>query len=107
MAGEVDGWEEVLERLAAEIFRKASLVSELRHYERVRKIRAPTAKLVYLFLKDHQSQILPSIKRILGVSRNSAPRAMEELVERGFVVRDDQFLYWVTPLEPEGRREKQ
>ena len=99
MDGEVGDWEDALRRLADEALQRARLESELRHYERVRRIRAPTAKLVYLFLKDHQPQSLTSIRRTLGISRNSAPRALEELVELGFVVRDDQFLYWVTPFQ--------
>ena len=98
MAG-VDDWDDELGRLAEEAVRRVSLESELRHYERVRSIRAPSAKLVYLFLKDHQPQSLASVRRTLGISRNSTPRALEELVELGFVVRDDQFLYWVTPLQ--------
>lgn len=98
MAG-VDDWDDELGRLAEEAVRRISLESELRHYERVRRIRAPTAKLVYLFLRDHQPQSLASVRRTLGISRNSVPRALEELVELSFVVRDDQFLYWVTPLQ--------
>ena len=98
MGGEADEWDDDLRRLAEEAVRRVRLESELSHYERVRRIRAPSAKLVYLFLKDHQPQSLASIRRTLGISRNSAPRALEELVEVGYVVRDDQFLYWVTPL---------
>ncbi len=99
MDDEVDDWEDALRRLVDEALNRTRLESVFRHYERVRRIKAPSAKLVYLFLKDHQPQSLASLRRTLGISRNSAPRAVTELVELGVVVRDDQFLYWVTPLE--------
>jgi len=95
LVGEVD-WEEALERIVADAFRRARLEGERLHYERVRRLRAPTAKLVYVFLKDHQPQSFASIHRTLGVSKSAGLDAMDELVEVGFVVRDEEYLYWVS-----------
>ena len=99
MAGDEEEWLGALGRLAEEALRKARREAELGHYERVRRIKSPTGKLVYLFMKDHQPQSVSSIRRTLGVGRNSVPRALEELVTLGYLVRDEEFLYWVTPLE--------
>ena len=98
MAGEEEEWLGSLGRLAEEALRRARQESELGHYERIRRIKSPTGKLVYLFLKDHQPQSVASIRRTLGVGRNSVPRALEELVGLGYLVRDEEFLYWVVPL---------
>jgi predicted transcriptional regulator len=92
---EFDEWDErVLDRLG-ELFRATHKRDELRHYERIRRLRAPTAKLVYLFLTDHQPQSLATIRHALGVSKSAAIDALNELVKAGLVVRDEEFLYWL------------
>ena len=100
MAGEFDEWEMLLARLAEELGRRTRLESEKFHYERVRRLRAPTAKLVYLFLRDHQPQSLATIRHTLGVSKSAGQDALEELSGVGFVVQDEEYLYW---LEGEGK----
>ena len=103
MAGEFDEWELLLARLAEELGRRTRLESEKFHYERIRRLRAPTAKLVYLFLRDHQPQSLATIRHTLGVSKSAAIDALDELGEAGYVIRDDEFLYWLAAEgKPEG-----
>lgn len=75
--------------------------SERVHYVRVRRLRAPTAKLVYLFLRDHQPQSLATIRHTLGISKSAGQDALEELRVAGFVVQDEEYLYW---LAGEGKR---
>ena len=82
--------EELLKRLG-ELLRVARERDELCHYGRIRGLRSPTAKLIYEFLRSHQPQTLLSIRHVLGVKRNTAPVAMRELLEKGFVVVDEEF----------------
>lgn len=95
MAGEFDEWELLLGRLAEELVRRVPLEAERVHYERIRRLRAPTAKLVYLFLRDHQPQSLATIRHTLGVSKSAGQDALEELSGAGFVVQDEEYLYWL------------
>jgi len=81
LAGEFDEWEVLLARLAEELGRRTRLESEKFHYERICRLRAPTAKLVYLFLRDHQPQSLATIRHTLGVSKSAGQDALEELKE--------------------------
>jgi Fic family protein len=97
--GEFDGWDEELLKRFGELLRVARERDELRHYVRIRSLRSPTAKLIYEFLRSHQPQTILSIRHVLGVKRNTAPAAMRELVDKGYVVVDDQFFYWVAPFE--------
>ena len=94
MASEFDEWEPLLGRFA-ELVKRNRLEAERVHYERIRRLRAPTAKLVYLFLRDHQPQSLATIRHTLGVSKSAAIDALDELVGAGLVVRDEEFLYWL------------
>jgi hypothetical protein len=48
-----EGDEELLKRVG-ELMRVARERDELRHYGRIRKLRSPTAKLSYEFLRSHQ-----------------------------------------------------
>ena len=80
--------EELLKRLG-ELIRAARERDELRHYGRIRRLRSPTAKLIYEFLRSHQPQTILSIRHVLGVKRNTAPAAMKELLGEGYVVFDE------------------
>jgi biotin operon repressor len=103
LAGEFDEWEVLLARLAEELGRRTRVESEKFHYERIRRLRAPTAKLVYLFLRDHQPQSLATIRHSLSVSKSAAIDALAELREAGYVVQDEEFLYWLAAEgKPEG-----
>jgi len=99
--GGFDGWDEEYLKRVGELLRVARERDELRHYGRIRRLRSPTAKLIYEFLRSHQPQTLLSIRHVLGVKRNTAPAAMRELLDKGFVVVDEEFFYWVAPFEGE------
>ncbi|GEM_PF-2636840 len=91
-------WDEELLKRLEELLHASRERDELHHYGRIRRLRSPTAKLIYEFLRSHQPQTLLSIRHVLGVKRNTAPAAMRELLEKGFVVVDEEFLYWVAPF---------
>jgi hypothetical protein len=105
LGGEVDDLDEVLDRLASMAVSRARLVADRLHYARVRRLGRVSSKAVYMLLKDHEPQSLASFKRIIGLSKSSAIRARDELVDRGFIVRDDQFTYWLAPFTREERDE--
>ena len=91
-----DDWEDVVSRHAIDLLGKVGLESELMHYKRVKILGAPSAKLVYIFIRHHQPQSLASIRRTLGIGSNSVLRALRELTRLGFIVRDEEFLYWMS-----------
>ena len=101
MGGEVDDLDEVLDRLASMAVSRARLEADRLHYARVRRLGRVSSKAVYMLLKDHEPQSLASFKRIIGLSKSSAIRARDELVEAGFVTRDDQFNVLVGAVYPE------
>lgn len=100
MGGEVDDLEELLDRLASIAVGKARNDVDRRHYARVRRLKRNSAKAAYQLLMYHEPQSLASMGRILGLSKSSRIRARDELVEKGFVV-EDQDTYWVAPLTSE------
>ena len=56
--GDFYGLDEELLKQLGELMRAAREKDELRHYGRIRKLRSPTAKLIYEFLRSHQFDAL-------------------------------------------------
>ena len=68
---ESDDWEDVVSRHAIDLLRKVGLESELMHYKRVKILGAPSAKLVYIFIRHHQPQSPIWRLRMKGIYRLS------------------------------------
>ena len=65
------------------------------HLFRIRAMRAPAEKLVYLYLMNTQPQTFTSIRRALSISRDTVDRTLRRLLEARFVFIDDRYLYWL------------
>ena len=94
-------WDQFVDELARELV--PALVRRLYgfHLVRVRMLRAPSEKLVYLYLILAQPQSFTGIRRGLGLAMRTVDRALRRLRASGCVRQDDVYLYWVAELESE------
>jgi len=58
-------------------------------------LRAPSEKLIYLYLILAQPQSFTGIRRGLGLAMRTVDSALRRLRASGCVRQDDVFLYWV------------
>ena len=65
------------------------------HLVRVRMLRAPSEKLVYLYLILAQPQSFTGIRKGLGLAMRTVDRALRRLRASGCVRQDEVYLYWV------------
>jgi DNA-binding MarR family transcriptional regulator len=65
------------------------------HLGRIRVLRAPSEKLVYLYLVLAEPQSFTTIRRGLSLGRRTVDRALRRLRGRGYVSQDSVFLYWI------------
>jgi len=65
-----------------------------KYFNRLRGLESPAEKLVYLFLLLAQPQTFTSVRRLLGLGNKTVARCLKKLVDLGFVVQDENFLYW-------------
>ena len=92
-------WDALVESLAE------ALVPALRRrlkkpvFDRLRSVKAPSEKLVYLYLVETQPQTFTSIRRSLSLGRMTVDRAVKGLMEKGYVVQDARYLYWIEDVE--------
>lgn len=97
--GRVNGWEDVQERLALELARSVRRELYLPYVECLKRLRAPSAKLVYLYLALFQPQSFSGLRRGLGLHENTVLKALRGLQEDGLAVRDGEFLWWVAEVK--------
>jgi DNA-binding MarR family transcriptional regulator len=71
------------------------------HLGRIRVLRAPSEKLVYLFLVLAEPQSFTGIRRSLGLAVKTVDRALRRLRDSGCVMQDDIYLYWVEAINQE------
>ena len=55
--------------------------------------------LIYLFLVQSEPQSFTTIRRSLSLSSGTVDKAARRLLELGYVVLDETYLYWVSPLQ--------
>lgn len=67
-----------------------------KYFNRLRRLDTPAEKLIYLFLLVAQPQTFNSTRRLLKLSRDTVDRALKKLRTLGFVIQDENFLYWIT-----------
>ena len=67
--------------------------------DRLRSLKAPSEKLVYIYLVETQPQTFITIRRSLGLGRMTVNRALKDLMNKGYVVQDSKYLYWTENAE--------
>ena len=65
------------------------------HLDRLRGLGAPSEKLVYLYIFHTQPQSFTTIRRSLALGVKTVDRALKKLKEGGYIVQDNEFLYWL------------
>lgn len=97
---EVEGeWSLLVENLAEELVFALSKKLKKGHYDRIQTISAPSEKLVYLHLVDTEPQSFVSVRRALDLDRRTVDRALKGLMEKGYVVQDERYLYWLMGVD--------
>ena len=84
---------ELVEVLSRELARDFSWRLWTPHFERVRLLRAPSVKLVYLYLAMNGPQAFTVIRRTLALGSRTVDKALKELLATGFVLLDDVYMY--------------
>ncbi len=84
---------ELVEVLSRELARDFSWRLWTPHFERVRLLRAPSVKLVYLYLALNGPQAFTVIRRTLALGSRTVDKALKELLATGFVLLDDVYMY--------------
>ena len=92
-------WNALVESLAEALVPALSVKLRRAHYERILFIHAPSEKLIYLHLVKTQPQTFVAIRRALGLGRMTVDRALKGLMEKGYVVQDTRYLYWIEDVE--------
>lgn len=93
--GSADEWDDLVEGLARELVPALTRRLYGFHLVRVRMMRAPSEKLIYLYLVLAEPQSFTGIRRGLGLAVNTVDRALRRLRASGCVKQDDVYLYWV------------
>jgi len=92
-------WSLLVENLAQELVLALSKKLKKGHYDRIQVISAPSEKLVYLHLVDTEPQSFVSVRRALDLDRRTVDRALKGLMEKGYVVHDERYLYWLMDVD--------
>lgn len=99
MEGRGDEWEDLVERLARDLTQAVRRRLYDVHLDRIRGMGAPSEKLVYLYLVLAEPQTFTGVRQGLDIGVKTVDRALRSLRERGYVVQDRRYLYWVESLE--------
>ena len=93
-------WEDFVERLARDLAPALRRRFYMAYLERLRGLGPPSDKLVYLYLVVAEPQPFVARARVgvwkgLGIGVKTVDRVLKRLRERGYVVQDRKYLYWV------------
>ena len=94
--GSAGEWSLLVENLAEELVPALRRKLYQSHLDRMATIRPYSEKLVYLYLVLAEPQAYSTIRKALSMPSNTASRVLTDLVERGYLVIDNRYLYWVT-----------
>jgi len=94
--GSAGEWSLLVESLAQELVPALRRKLYQGHLDRMATIRSYSEKLVYLYVVLAEPQSFGTIRRALNMHTKTANRSLTSLVDRGCLVLDDRFLYWVT-----------
>jgi hypothetical protein len=95
VASPLSEWDQLINGISFDI------VEDLRwklwgdHWVRIRKLGAPSEKLVYIFLVLSGPSNFVGIKRSLKLGSSTVDRSLKSLLVSGFVCLDDAYLYRV------------
>jgi len=95
VASPLSEWDQLIKGISFDI------VEDLRwklwddHWVRIRKLGAPSEKLVYIFLVLSGPSNFVGIKRSLKLGSSTVDRSLKSLLVSGFVCLDDAYLYRV------------
>lgn len=92
-------WSDLVEYLSQELVLALSKKLKKVHYDRIQNIKVPSEKLIYLHLVETEPQLFVSIRRSLGLGRMTVDRALKDLMNKGYVVQDMRYLYWIEGVE--------
>jgi DNA-binding MarR family transcriptional regulator len=92
-------WEEFVERLARNLTPVLKRRLNMAQLERLRRLGPPSDKLVYLYLVRAEPQTFTEIRQGLEIGVKTVDRALRRLRERGYVVQDRKYMYWVEGVE--------
>ncbi|MFH0849613.1 MAG: hypothetical protein V1924_01590 [Candidatus Bathyarchaeota archaeon] len=71
------------------------------HLDRVRGLRSPSEKLIYLYLLLAQPQSFTTTRRALSLGERTVDRSLRRLLEKECIILDDRYLYTLAPTHNE------
>ena len=99
--GSGDEWEELVEALAQQLVQSLQRRLYKTHLDRVRSLKAPSEKLIYLYLLLAQPQSFTTTRRALSLGERTVDRALRRLLEKECIIIDKWYLYTLTPTQSE------
>jgi len=89
-------WEELVSDLAQELGPALRKWMYRGHYDRARSLSSPSEKLIYFHLLHTQPQTFTGVRRALSLGKSTVDRGLQHLLEKGYIVLDETYLYWVS-----------
>ena len=90
-----DEWDDFVDALARDLVSAMMRRLYAFHLGKIRLLRAPSEKLIYLFLVLAEPQSFTGIRRSLSLAVKTVDRALRRLKASGCVMQDEVYLYWV------------
>ena len=95
MEGYDPEWESLVEGLARDLGPAILRRVMGQHLDRIVDLNSPSEKLIYLYLLVSQPQSFTTLRRGLGISRDTLGKTLGRLSGIGLVTCDIRFLYWI------------
>ena len=90
-----DDWDEVFRRVSSHLVDRIQREYYMRIIGDMRNLDTASEKLIYLYLALFQPQSFSSLRRGLGLHRNTVQSTLHSLKTRGVLTRDDRFFWWI------------
>ena len=92
-------WEELVDAIAQQLVQSLHRRLYKDHLDRVRGLKAPSEKLIYLYLLLAQPQSFTTTRRALSLGERTVDRSLKRLLEKECIVLDDRYLYTLAPTQ--------
>ena len=92
-------WEKLVEAIAQELIPFLQRGLHGAHLNRIRDLRTPSEKLIYLYLLMTQPQSFTTTRRALSLGERTVDRALRRLLEKQCIFLDDRYLYTLAPTQ--------